>query len=227
MMTGPLLRHTLRPQAWLTALGVACLLPWSAKAEQPLPLDVHQFKIVEKTSGPVNYYTTVTEGATSFIRSAYHPPLKTAVVGVQFPDALQHGIRKIRWRWRALTLPNGGNECQSGKGDSAAVVYLEWKNGLRWYSLKYVWSSVGLKGAVCDGRRNPFLAQDTIILESGAPLMKWITEEIDPDAEFRKHFRDGDPQADVPALVGIGIMSDGDQTHSDSSADYADFVLLR
>jgi hypothetical protein len=27
--------------------------------------------------------------------------------------------------------------------------------------------------------------------------------------------------------MGVGLMSDGDQTHSESSADYADFVLER
>jgi hypothetical protein len=31
----------------------------------------------------------------------------------------------------------------------------------------------------------------------------------------------------VPDFMGVGIMSDGDQTRSDSSADYADFVLDR
>jgi hypothetical protein len=30
----------------------------------------------------------------------------------------------------------------------------------------------------------------------------------------------------VPDLVGIGIMSDGDQTHSVSAADYAAFELV-
>ena len=32
-------------------------------------------------------------------------------------------------------------------------------------------------------------------------------------------------EGDVPDFVGIGLMSDGDQTNSVSAADYAGFVL--
>jgi len=32
--------------------------------------------------------------------------------------------------------------------------------------------------------------------------------------------------ADVPELLGVGIMTDGDQTRSVSAADYSDFSLV-
>jgi hypothetical protein len=104
-------------------------------------------------------------------------------------------------------------------------VYVSWKRGLRYYTLKYVWSAVGKRGAVCDQKRNPFLAQDTVILESGAPLAEWKNVKLDLRAEFRKHFEGGDAGAEVPDFVGIGLMSDGDQTSSSSSADFAEFKL--
>jgi hypothetical protein len=114
-----------------------------------------------------------------------------------------------------------------GHGDSAAVVYLTWKHGLKYYTLKYVWSAVGTKGAVCDKKRNPFVAQDTIILESGGPLETWKNEQIDLKREFLSHFEPGNPNAEVPGFLGIGIMTDGDQTNSESAADYAEFVIHR
>ena len=52
-------------------------------------------------------------------------------------------------------------------------------------------------------------------------------EEIDPDALFRAHFEGGSPDAEVPDLQGIGILTDGDQTHSVSAADYAGFVVYK
>jgi hypothetical protein len=106
------------------------------------------------------------------------------------------------------------------------VVYVSWKRGLKWYSLKYTWSANGTKGEVCDQKRNLFVVQDTVILQSGGPLNEWRTEEFDPSAEFRAHFEKGNPNADVPDFVGLGIMSDGDQTLSISSADYTGFTLL-
>lgn len=193
-----------------------------AAGEQRLPLSA--FRLVESVSGPVNYYSLVTKEEPHHIHSNYQRGYDTAVVGYSFTTSQLRATR-LFWRWRANILPRGGNECASGKGDSAAVVYLSWKRGLRYYTLKYVWSAVGPRGAVCDKKRNPLLAQDTIIVESGAPLGEWRSVSIDLRSEFRKHFENGDANAEVPDLFGVGLMSDGDQTNSASSADFADFVL--
>ncbi|MEI9952417.1 MAG: DUF3047 domain-containing protein [Pseudomonadota bacterium] len=190
-------------------------------------LPVAAFRVVERESGPTNYYHLHQEADPPFIRAEYHPPYETAVMAVQVADGDRAAARALSWRWRAQTLPKGGNECQAGKGDSAAVIYVSWRRTLRWYTLKYVWSAVGSKGAVCDKKSSPFVAQNTVVLETGAPLNAWKTERIDLKAEFRKHFEGGDMTASVPDFLGVGIMSDGDQTHSDSAADYADFVVER
>jgi Protein of unknown function (DUF3047) len=192
-----------------------------------VPFGLADFRVVERDSGPVNYYTRVDDRTLPFIHAAYLPPWETTVLGVKTADDDRSAASRVRWTWRAIALPKGGDECASGKEDSAAVVYLSWKRGLRYYALKYVWSSVGKKGAICDRKRSPFVAQDTVILESGGPLRTWKDEVIDLRAEFRRHFEGGDPSASVPDFVGIGIMSDGDQTQSESSADYARFVLER
>ena len=192
-----------------------------------LTVGPREFQLVSGESGPVNYYSVTTEGGTTFLRARYLPPMKTSVVGWKMPDDSVGRIGKVRWSWRARTLPAGGDECIPGKGDSAAVVYLTFRRTLRYYTLKYVWSSTGVRGSICDSKRNPFVAQDTVILESGGPLGVWKTEEVDLASEFRKHFEGGDPAADVPGLVGIGLMSDGDQTSSESSADYGPFTLSR
>ncbi|HEY3451591.1 MAG TPA: DUF3047 domain-containing protein [Myxococcales bacterium] len=220
----------------LLAAGIVSLLALGV-AEPPAPvpppterkvvtLDPTNLEIIKRESGPVNYYSIVhSAGDGSFIHSAYRPPYPTAVLGYQVPDELRQSLAKIRWKWRARVLPVGGNECERGKEDSAATIYLTWKRGLRWYTLKYCWSAVGPKGAVCDKKRNPFVAQDTVIVESGGPLDEWKTVEVDLDAVFRSHFAGGDPNAGVPAFGGFGIMSDGDQTQSLSEADFAGFAL--
>jgi hypothetical protein len=58
-------------------------------------------------------------------------------------------------------------------------------------------------------------------------LNVWRDETLDLDAAFRRHFAEGDPTADVPDFMGVGIMTDGDQTQSESMADYAQFSLRR
>lgn len=200
---------------------------WQVATASALAIAAGDFRLVKPKSGPVNYYSVITENGASFVRSRYRPGLETAVVGWQTPAAERRSIKRVRWSWRAQTLPDKGDECASNRADSAAVVYVTFKRALRYYTLKYVWSAVGRVGAVCDAKRNPLFAQDTIILESGGPTNTWKTADIDLAAEFRKHFAGGDPTAAIPDFVGIGLMSDGDQTRSESSADFGAFTLTR
>ena len=219
--------RALRPLAFalpvLLASGLALGDP--SPAARVVPLDVHRLRVVQRESGPTNYYVIV-EATDPYVRGKYAPGMETTLLGLQLTDQEKSSANKIRWRWRAETLPAGGSECIEGRGDSAASVYLTWKRGLRWYTLKYVWSTVDKVGSVCRSKRNPFVAQDTVVLESGAPLDAWASEDIDLKAEFRRHFEGNDQNADVPELLGIGIMTDGDQTHSVSAADYGDFALV-
>jgi hypothetical protein len=191
------------------------------------PIDLHDFKVLERDSGPRNYYRPMTEVHDEFIRGVYNPSLQTVTLFAPVPDALRRGARSFRFSWRALVLPRGGNECVEGLGDSAASVYIAWKRGLRWYSLKLVWSTDAPLGATCNGTRNPFVASDSIVLRTGGPTGVWQEEEIDPDALFRAHFEGGRQEAEVPELQGVGILTDGDQTHSVSAADYAGFILYK
>jgi hypothetical protein len=200
--------------------------PAAVPEQRTVAIDANQWRVIPRESGKDNYYTVVNEaGAPPFIRARYHAPQETAVLGFQIPDEVKSRAQALRWQWRAQTLPTGGDECQKGKEDSAAVVYVTWRRGLKWYTVKYVWSAVGPKGATCDRHNTPFSKQETVVLQSGGPLDTWHTEVLDLPAEFRKHFADGKADAEVPDLIGLGIMTDGDQTKSESSADYAGFVV--
>jgi hypothetical protein len=203
--------------------GSALAAPTGLRAH---PVDVRAFRVLERDSGSRNYYRVVDEGAGNFIRGVYGPGLETVTLFAPVPDELRRGVRLIRFRWRALVLPKGGNECADYRGDGAANVYITWKRGLRWYSIKLDWSTEASVGRTCNSTRNPFAASDTVVLRSGGPIGVWHEEEIDPDALYRAHFEGGRGDAEVPELQGIGLLTDGDQTHSVSAADYAGFVLF-
>jgi hypothetical protein len=210
-------------------LALATVLPLAARAEEPneYELDVRNWKVIDRESGPINYYRIVNVPEMPYIHSEYQPQMETAVLGYQVPEETLDAARRLRWTWRAVALPRDGNECLGGHGDSAATVYVTWKRGLRYYTLKYVWSTSAPKASICARRRNPFVAMETIVQETGGPVGVWKTEEIDLKDEFRRHFENGDPSADVPSFLGVAIMSDGDQTNSTSAADFARFVLVR
>jgi Protein of unknown function (DUF3047) len=191
------------------------------------PVDLKSFQVLKQDSGPRNYYRIITDAQQTFIRGVYSPPLQTVTLFTQAPDELRRGARFLSWRWRALVLPRQGNECIENRGDGAATVYLAWKRGLRWYSLKFIWSTEAPLGATCNGKRSPFIAQDSVILRSGPPTGFWRAEEVDLEAVFREHFAGGNPRADIPDLAGVGILTDGDQTQSVSAADYTGFVFYK
>lgn len=185
------------------------------------------FRPVEgPSSGPAVYYEVVSnEECGSFLRGSYRPGLETVAMGAEVPESLRARALKLRWRWRILAFPEQGDECTPGRGDSAASVSAAFKRGLKWYILKYVWSAVAPLHAVCDKKRGLLLARDTIVLERGGALGEWRTEEIDLRRDFIAHFAKGDPRADVPELMGIAVMTDGDQTHAAAAADWADIEL--
>jgi len=213
------------------ALGLCVLGTGTAAFGNPapgaFPLDVRRFQVLQRDSGPTSYYWLVDDPFERFIRGVYTPPLETVTLFADVGDGMRRGVERIRFRWRAWVLPLNGNECVPGRGDAAANVYIAWKRGLRWYSVKLAWSSDAPVGATCNSIRNPLVATDTIIVRSGSPTGVWHEEEIDPDALFREHFEGGNPAAEVPELQGIGILTDGDQTRSMSAGDYAGFVLYK
>ena len=212
------------------ALLVASLVatPGAAQAPTVSTLDIRAFRPVEgPSSGPAVYYQVIEDPEGTLLRGHYRPGMESVSMGIEIPDAARQSVRRVRWRWRARVFPTGGDECRPGKGDSAASVSFAFKRGLKWYVLKYVWSSLSRLGAVCDSKRSMFMARDTIVLESGGAPGTWLVEVVDVRRAFIEHFARGDRHADVPDLVGIGVMTDGDQTSSEAAADWADFEVLQ
>jgi hypothetical protein len=198
----------------------------AAPAASRVSLDVRQFRPVEgPSSGPAVYYEVVEEHGVPILRGTYRPGLETVAMGIAVPEHLRKRARLLRWRWRARAFPVGGNECRGGHGDSTASVIAAFKRGLRWYMLKYVWSPVAPLGAVCDKKRTLFLVRDTIVLESGGATGAWLSEVVDLRRSFIDHFAGGDRSAEVPDLLGIAVMTDGDQTRTEASADWAGFQI--
>src|SRR6185436_15215395 len=77
-------------------------------------VDLHAFRVVKRDSGPINYYSFVDQPPLPYIHAAYRPPYETTVLGYALPDALRGSVASLSWKWRALALPRGGNECADG-----------------------------------------------------------------------------------------------------------------
>lgn len=88
-------------------------------------------------------------------------------------------------------------------------------------TLMYVWCNTRPPGTVISNPRTDRIRK--IVVESGAKNLKqWLDYERNIRADFEKAF--GEPTG---ALVGIGIMTDTDNTHSMANAWYGPLRLAR
>ncbi|HUM13104.1 MAG TPA: DUF3047 domain-containing protein [Myxococcaceae bacterium] len=187
-------------------------------------LDIHSFQVVKQSSGPVDYYTVETGPDGTYLAARYRPPLDTVVRGIEIPEGLRRTVSGIQWRWRVHAFPKGADDCNPKVGDAAGGVHVTFKAGQKVMIIKYVWNSTGPADRSCELVDTLFFAKRDVVLRAGGSTGTWQTETVDPRADFVRLF--GGKLESVPDFVGLGVLTDGDATHSVSEADYADFVLL-
>ena len=130
----------------------------------------------------------------------------------------------LSWRWRATVLPEGGDERIGSKNDSSVAVYVVLDQNFIGVpkTLKYVWSTTVPVGT--HYRREGIGRPHVIVLESGKEkLGQWVEESVDVHADYIRIFGKKPPRK----AVGIGILTDGNATGTDSKGDYDDFVVHR
>jgi hypothetical protein len=129
----------------------------------------------------------------------------------------------LSWSWRPLTFPSGADE-RTGANDSPLAVYL-----LVPYSrirgpkaVKYIWSERVPVGTQLSS--NGGLTK-VLVLRSGRPAQpgQWVDERVDALADYKRLFG----EAATPKPAGIAVLTDGDDTHSRSGGEYADFRVCR
>jgi hypothetical protein len=110
----------------------------------------------------------------------------------------------LEWRWKVVALPKGGNSCKKATDDQAAQVYVTWPRfptAIRSRIIGYVWDSTGPAGTICKSEKTGLVTY--IIVRSGAEeLGKWLTEQRDVRADFKKIYGE---EPDDPGALSIAI----------------------
>ena len=126
----------------------------------------------------------------------------------------------MTWCWRVNALPVGADERINHLNDSAAGIYVMFSQN--WLGvpkqIKYVWSSTLAEGTV--DRRNKIFRPWFFVLESGdANLGKWTFEQVDLLRDYRRVFDNDKPKK---RSIGVGLLTDANNTDSYAEAYYAD-----
>ena len=110
--------------------------------------------------------------------------------GVQL--ALERGAnpkeqRRLSWRWRVHTFPNGADERLGAKHDAAAQVYVIFDNQFWPRVIKYVWSAALPVGSRFD---HPLYNRGHVVVLRSGPAEKnqWFNEEINFSDDYRSFF---------------------------------------
>ena len=182
------------------------------------------FVPLSRSSGKVSYYTVRSDpDSVPFIHADYVPPAATVQLGFRFSET-ESPVWKIEWDWRIDRAPHGSSELLKEKNDSGASVYLVFRDALKTYVLKYLYSSTLPVGTVISNpSSNPLQKMFMIVAGSGKNGALGTWEHVMPDfqSDFKRLFATGK----CPSVSGIGILSDGDQTGSHVVAGYRNFCV--
>jgi len=148
----------------------------------------------------------------------------------------------LRWRWKVSNVFEQGDARTKSGDDYPARIYVAFAfqpSKAGWFertkrkaaamvfgeelpgnALNYIWANKVPEGTVL---ANPYTDQTMMVaVNSGsAQAGQWVWVERDIVADYRKAFGE-----DPPALTGIAIMSDSDNTGETASAWYGDISLI-
>ncbi|MCX7942918.1 MAG: DUF3047 domain-containing protein [Deltaproteobacteria bacterium] len=192
------------------------------KVNIKIPID-SEWKRLPQYSGPDIYYKILNEDGITFLRAHFKPEQKTTIFYRKLPK-VPSKYKKLKFKWRVYKFPEGANETIEGRMDSPASVYLFFKDGIKKYVIKYIFSMANKKGFNFRAADSNFLNKLHIVVieDRVSEVGKWLEYEIDFYEDFKRYFE----REDVPQFMGIGVLSDGDGTKKEVIADYADFVLI-
>ncbi len=117
----------------------------------------------------------------------------------------------LRWRWKVVAMPTGGDARQRQTSDQAAQIYVTWARApalLRSRIIGYAWDSTAPAGSTFASEKTSTVTY--VILRSGpAELGRWVEEHRDVRADYRAIFGEEPPD---PTAISLSI--DSNDTHS-------------
>jgi Protein of unknown function (DUF3047) len=220
------------PQAWNNAWSQASVAmpdkPASAWHHQTLPGKTPTLYAYERKDGR-DTVAVKSVFAASLLRKNVHIPASE--------------LDRLRFSWKVPELIANADLAQRDTADSPARIVLAFEGDRSKFSAKnsmlselariltgepmpyatlmYVWCNTRSPGSVIVSPRTDRIRK--IVVESGGKnLNQWLDYERNIRADFEQAF------GEAPgALVGIGIMTDTDNTHSQTSAWYGKLTLAR
>jgi Protein of unknown function (DUF3047) len=163
-------------------------------------------------------YAVVTDGTNSYLRASATNSNSALMAKLNLkPPA--HLL--VNWRWKIDRTPPGASDRVVHDYDHAARVIIAFDTFIGPpRSIDYLWANSEPIGTAMP---HPLMGRaQMLVLESGnGRAGEWITEQRDVTADWRRLF----PGKAMPKIVGIGVLTDTDSTHTQVTAGYENIEL--
>ena len=130
----------------------------------------------------------------------------------------------LQWRWKAVTLPQGGDSRNEATDDQALQIYVTFERFpsiARSRIIGYIWDSTAPEGLVVKSEKSRLVTY--IVVRSGAQhLGKWLTESRNVYEDYKRIYGE-EPNEPVK---GVAIATDSDDTKS-SAEGYIGEILFK
>jgi len=198
----------------------------SILAEEPrVERMVEDFSSFKDGTFPEGWKSRGGEGSEVYtVRSNNEAYLEARAIGsaVTIAKEFEYNLKEypfLKWQWRVLEYPQGGDERYKETGDSAAAIYVIFEGRFRPDNVKYVWSASLPLGTTTE---SPYSSKTKIVVlrNQSSPLGEWVSEGVNVYADYKRLF--GQEPKSVQA---IGLMSDADNTKSKAVAHYRGIVV--
>jgi hypothetical protein len=135
-------------------------------------------------------------------------------------DVTQYPI--LSWKWKATTLPEGGDFRRSQTDDQAAQLFLPFS---RTKAIVYIWDTTAPQGLMADAHAPFFMTIKVVVVRSGSAEMgKWITETRNVYEDYQTLYGDS---AQPPMVSGMRIQINSQHTHTSAESYFADVIFTK
>jgi hypothetical protein len=124
----------------------------------------------------------------------------------------------LTWKWKAITLPVGGDFRKSATDDQAAQLFVAFSKSK---AIVYVWSSTVPKGLMQSTSPAPFTTVKLVVMRSGpAEAGKWMSERRNVYQDYKKFLR-----SEPPSVYAMRLQINSQHTGTSAESYFADIAF--
>jgi len=138
-------------------------------------------------------------------------------------DVKQHPV--LHWRWKAVTLPKGGDARRKETDDEAAQLYVtfpRFPSAVRSRIIGYIWDTTAPAGSIFPSQKVGTVT--FVVVRSGeSDLGKWHTETRNVLEDYKKIYGEEPGES----VGGIALSINSQNTHSRAESYFGEILFKK